>query len=175
MRAAAIALVLGCAAAAQTVPTTQPVDELPYFRELEAGGTIVLVQQRHNPAFLSTRDQWWQATWQDTFVWRPGYAVVPIYGWEARYVTADGRWLVLHRHGSRPRIESVHALLRNALQVTFLQADLSRDGRVDQTDFGILQAQLGREGPLSGDLNKDGYVDGADVDLFELVRQQINR
>lgn len=175
MRAAAILLVFGWAAAAQTVPTTQPIDDLPYFRELEAGGTIVLVQQRHNPAFLSTRDAWYQATWQDTFIWRPGYAVVPIYGWECRYVTDDGRWLVLHRHGAQPRIQSVQQLLANARQVTFLQADVTRDGKVDQADFGILQAQLGRAGPLVGDLNRDGYVDGADVELFDLVRSQMGR
>ena len=44
-------------------------------------------------------------------------------------------------------------------------SDFNRDGRVDMTDFGILQRNLGR--PIRKyDLNGDGRVDGLDVDAF---------
>lgn len=168
-----IAIMMCCCS--QTIPTTQPVSDVPYFRELEAGGTVVFIQRRENTAYDVLSGRWWESGWYDSFVWKPGHAVVPVYGWECKYVTQDGRWIVLHRHGNKPKIQSVSSLMQNARQVTFLQADLTRDGRVDQADYGVLQTQMGRVGPLSGDLNKDGWVDSADFELFDLVRQQMGR
>lgn len=159
----------------QSIPTTQPISDLVTFRSMEAAGTVVLVQQRTNPSFLSTRDHWYEAVWYDSFVWKPGYAVTAVYGWECRYLTQDGRWLVLHRHGSKPRIQSAYSLMQNARQIGLIQADLTRDGKLDQADYGVLQTQLGRFGPLSGDLNKDGCVDSADFELFDLTRQAFGR
>lgn len=129
-----------------------------------------MVQQRQNHAFSYVTDQWYHAVWYDTFVWKPGYRVATIYGWECMYVTDDGRWLVLHKYGQNPKIQSVYSLLRNYQQLTLLQLDLTRDGKVDQSDFGVLQAQMGSIGPYSGDLNQDGYVDTADADLFQVSR-----
>lgn len=176
LMAVVILVVIGVRPAqGQTIPTTQPINDIVYFRSMEAGGTIVLVQQRDKWNFDYQVDRWWQAHWWDTFIWRPGYSVVAVYGWECRYLTDDGRWMVLHKYGEKPKIQSVYSLMQNARQITLLQADLTRDGRLDQADYGVLQSQMGRFGPLSGDLNKDGAVDAADFELFDLTRQTFGR
>ncbi|NLE60706.1 MAG: hypothetical protein GX616_20360 [Planctomycetes bacterium] len=49
----------------------------------------------------------------------------------------------------------------------FQPADFDRDGDVDQTDFGLLQARLGRRDEAAYDLNRDGHVTIADIDTFK--------
>lgn len=150
----------------QSVPTTQPAGDDVQFRSLEAGGTLVLIQRRQNPTYDVMSGRWWESGWHDSFVWRPGYNWAAFYGWEARHITADGRWIVLHKYGQLPKTVAVLKTLENYRAVVWWRCDFDRDGDIDQADFGTLQAQLGRVGPLSGDLDGDGMVDDRDVDLW---------
>lgn len=166
MKIVAAHLLLMTTLLGQPVPTTQPIGDTLYFRTMESGGTVVLIQQRNNPAFLSTRDQWYTAVWYDTFIWRPGYNWAPFYGWEARHLTEDGRWIVLFKHGQLPKTVAILKTLENYRNVVWWRADFDHDNDIDQEDFATIQLQLGRVGPLSGDLNSDGIVDQIDVDLW---------
>lgn len=159
----------------QPIPTTQPVDDQALLRVREQSGTLVVIQTCFKSGYDPATDTLWSAAWHDSFVWRPGHAWVPVYGWEVAHLSDDGRWVLLHRNGEKPKLQAVHTLLANARQVTFLQVDLTRDGKVDQADFAAIQLQLGKVGPWSGDLNRDGCVDNADVELFDMVRQQMSR
>jgi len=53
-----------------------------------------------------------------------------------------------------------------------IAADFDHDGDVDQSDFGLLQVQLGTWAqPVNiYDLNRDGRVDGRDVEAFDKAR-----
>lgn len=148
------------------IPATHPADDPPYWRTMEASGTVVLYAFRSNKEYDVTSGRWWQAGWYDTFVWRPGFDAAAIYGWEAVHLTADGRWLVVRRYNQVPQIRAVMPMLENRRRVFWLHCDFDHDGRVDQTDWGLMQQQLGKFGPLAADLDGDGAVDDTDTQLF---------
>lgn len=99
-----------------------------------------------------------------TCVWRPGYAMVTIDGERLErlsdhfLVTAVEEW-----NGGEFR-SAVEFRVRKVSDL-FPRADFNGDGRVDMTDFGLLQRELGGD-DIRYDLTGDGRVDAADVDAF---------
>lgn len=52
-----------------------------------------------------------------------------------------------------------------------VNADINRDGKVDQKDIDILLSEFGRKGPnLPADLNRDGTIDGRD---YQILKSQV--
>ena len=145
------------------IPTTSPARDDTDLRYLEAGGVLVANGRR----FASTLV--WSDHWDDAFVYDAELEVwIPLYGWRAGYLTADGRLLVLERPGEARSVRVAELLAREP-------GDFDRDGDVDMSDFGRLQARMGSSGPPGYDLNGDGRVDGRDVGVFERLAKAAKR
>lgn len=104
------------------------------------------------------------------WVWRPDAGFLLISDESLLTLTKDGRTLVTIWHLTEIRVRTLDQLYAQQATTT-RSADFDHDGDVDMSDFGMLQACLGRVVPSCRqmDLNNSGVIDGTDIE--ELDRQ----
>lgn len=121
---------------------------------------------RSNSSYDPVTGKWWNAGWYDTFIFIPGYNWTPVYGWEPIHLSDDGRWLILRKYPEKPRVLAVLPYMENQRNIVWWKCDFNRNGKLDQSDFSIIQTNLSLVGPAITDLNGDGVTDEEDMSIF---------